>query len=138
MTQTNNSLSKFVVGSKALRVRRAIALTVTFFLFVVVGFLTLVPINVPPTIGGNDKVHHVLAFAALVFPCALLYKCSLFWMIPAILIFGMAIELIQPQVGRQGEWADFYADFVGVIVGTILGLLLRRLSKVIRQNWTAC
>jgi VanZ family protein len=117
----------FIVGSAYLRHRRLVALSLTFFLFVVIGFLTLTPATMLPEVTGSDKTHHVVAFAALAFPCALLYRMSLYWLVPAILIFGTMIELVQPYVGRYGERADFYADFIGAIIGVSMGLALNHL-----------
>ena len=84
-------------------------------LFLLVGVLTLMPLDVLPTVAGSDKTHHVIAFAALALPCALLHPRSLIWMVPGMLIFGAAIEWTQPYVGRQGELADFIADCIGVV-----------------------
>ena len=77
--------------------------------------------------GGStwDKLFHFVAFAALVFPSALLFARSLVWTLPGALIFGGAIELTQPYVGRMGEGADFLADALGVSFGATLGLCLR-------------
>ena len=74
---------------------------------------------------GTDKLYHFIAFTALVFPCALLFARTLNWVLPAALLFGGAIELIQPYVGRGGELADFVADALGVFIGAALGLTLR-------------
>ena len=74
---------------------------------------------------GTDKLYHFIAFTALVFPCALLFARTLKWVLPAALLFGGAIELIQPYVGRGGELADFVADALGVVIGAALGLTLR-------------
>ena len=107
--------------------RRALALTATAILSFVIGYLTLSPS--PPQVGVeellSDKAYHVIAFAALVFPSALLYARSLIWMVPAALLFGGAIELIQPYVGREAEVADFLADAVGLSVRIVSGLILR-------------
>ena len=74
----------------------------------------------------SDKAEHAIAFAALVFPCALLFQRSLTWIVPAALVFGAGIEFIQPFVGRTAELADFLADFAGVAFGLILGRIGRR------------
>ncbi len=50
---------------------------------------------------------------------------TLFTVIPAAILFGGAIELIQPYVGREGEWADFVADVIGIGCGVVLGLTIR-------------
>lgn len=49
-------------------------------------------------------------------------------MLPAAILFGGAIELIQPYVGRGRELADFGVDAVGVINGATLGLTLRAIA----------
>jgi VanZ family protein len=67
----------------------------------------------------------VIAFAALILPGTLLYLRSLIWLIPAALVFGAAIERVQPLVGRSAEIEDFMADVVGVACGLILGLIMR-------------
>lgn len=91
----------------------------------VIAYLTLSPPN--PESGDflSDKTYHSIAFSALVFPTALLYARSLFWILPLAFLFGVAIELVQPYMGRGAEAADVLADFVGLGVGTITGLALR-------------
>ena len=74
---------------------------------------------------GSDKLYRFIAFTALVFPCPLLFARTLIWVLPAAMLFGGAIELIQPYVGRGGELADFVADALGVFIGAALGLTLR-------------
>jgi VanZ family protein len=93
----------------------------------VIAYLTLTPPR-PEASDGllSDKAYHVIAFAALIFPGTLLYLRSLIWLISAALVFGAAIELVQPLVGRSAEIADFVADVVGVACGLILGLIMRR------------
>jgi hypothetical protein len=45
-------------------------------------------------------------------------------MIPAALLFGAGIEIIQPCVNRSRELADFVADGVGVLTGSTIGLVV--------------
>lgn len=86
-----------------------------------VGALALAP-HPPSTLDtGWDKLHHVLAFAALAFcaqhaaqgsrwPSALWQGCVFAW--------GVLIELAQTQVpGRHGDWPDLLADAVGMVLG---------------------
>ena len=75
---------------------------------------------------GRLPSYLVVAFAALIFPGALLYLRSLIWLIPAALFFGAVIEFVQPLVGRSAELADFVADVIGVVCGIILALSMRR------------
>ena len=114
--------------------RHTLALLATTTLAVVIAYLTLTP-QQPETIDGvlSDKAYHVMAFAALIFPGALLYLGSLVWLIPATLIFGAVIELVQPLVGRSAEVADFVADIVGVACGLVFGLTMRRWRFQLRR-----
>ncbi|WP_176440241.1 VanZ family protein [Boseongicola aestuarii] len=107
--------------------RHALALLSTIILASVIAYLTLTPPRLEASYDLlSDKAYHVIAFAALIFPGALLYLRSLIWLIPAALVFGAAIELVQPLVGRSAEMADFAADIIGVACGLILGLTMRR------------
>ena len=118
------------------RRRRIMALGVTLVLAFIITLLTLLPVSAPQGVPGTDKAHHLLGFAALTLPSALLYPRSLVIVLPCSLLFGGAIELIQPYVGRQGEFADFSADAVGALVGVGVGLALRTvtIAVVARQR----
>ncbi|PWG15839.1 teicoplanin resistance protein VanZ [Salibaculum griseiflavum] len=109
--------------------RQGLVALITGFLAVVIAYLTLSPDAPGLDERSPDKLYHAIAFAALVFPSAFLRPRGLGWVIPAALVFGGAIELIQPWVGRSGEWGDFAADLVGVGLGVTAGLLLRRLRQ---------
>ena len=108
-------------------VRHVSAIFATGALAVAIAYLTLTPLQVDLDL-GSDKLYHFIAFAALVLPCALLYARTLIWVLPAAILFGGAIELIQPYVGRGRELADFGADAVGVVIGAALGLSLRAIA----------
>ena len=107
--------------------RHTLALLATALIAAVIAYLTLTPPR-PEASDGllSDKAYHVIAFAALILPGSLLYLRSLIWLIPAALVFGAAIELVQPYVGRSAEMADLFADGVGVACGLLLGLTMRR------------
>lgn len=113
--------------------RHAIALVLTGVLATAIAFLTLSPpMPVMPAGFLTDKAYHVIAFiafTALAFPTALLYARSLVWVIPAALMFGGVIELLQPYVGRSREGADLFADVLGVCVGVALGLAIRSVLR---------
>lgn len=73
-----------------------------------------------------DKLYHIAAFAALILPAAILDPRGLCWVLPAGLALGLAIEIIQPNVGREASGFDFLADAIGLALGAALGLALRR------------
>ena len=103
------------------------ALLATLLLAVTIAWGTLTPTPPTPDLMGplSDKLYHVMAFAGLVFPTALLYTRSLVWILPLAALFGGAIELVQPFIGREAEVADVLADLVGLGMGTLIGLTLR-------------
>lgn len=112
-------------GSKRRFPNHSLALLATFVLALTIAGLALSPPD--PEQGGSDwdKFKHFIAFAALVFPCALLYARALVWVVPAAILYGGAIEIIQPYVGRNGEGADVVADILGIAFGVAIGLSLR-------------
>ena len=90
--------------------------------------LTLMPkASMPVGPQGVDKLYHMVAFAALNFPTALLRpKWCLRYGCLAIL-YGGLIEAIQPVFGRSADMSDFWADGLGVAMGIFLGLATRRI-----------
>lgn len=92
---------------------------------VTISMLTLLPLPAPPLGTQNDdKIYHLIAFVALVLPVAATAPRALVWMVPAALLFGGAIELVQPLVNRSRELADFLADAAGVLLGALIGVVL--------------
>lgn len=105
------------------------ALLATMGMIFLTGFLTLATVST----GGSstphiDKVYHLAAFACIILPCARFYWRSLVWLIPLTICLGGGIELIQPHVGRDGDWLDFLADVTGIGVGIAVGRMWSRLS----------
>lgn len=98
-----------------------------------VGALMPLPQLGPP---GGDKVMHVLAFAALAFPTAAVRPRDILVVAPLLVIYGGAIELVQPRFNRHAEWADFWANCAGVALGSVLGYLVWRLSARFRPGGT--
>src|SRR5690606_13313899 len=93
-----------------------IGVALTLVLGIVIAFLTLAPIssNVVP---GSDKLHHVLAFAALAFPLPFARPKLALPVALGVIAYGGLIELIQPYFGRTADWGDFLADVIGAILG---------------------
>ena len=104
---------------------RKLGLVVAFVIAMVVAVLTLSPMPAGvPIIDGLDKLYHFAAFAGLIFPLIVTDSRRWFWAVPLVILFGGAIELIQPSVGRSAEWLDFGADITGVLAGAALAEIL--------------
>jgi len=88
--------------------------------------LSLWPMATLPDVPGGDKLHHYIAYAALMFPVALRRPDR--WLAIALLflLWSGAIELIQPYVNRYGEWLDLGANATGLLSGMLLALMLRQ------------
>lgn len=74
-----------------------------------------------PAVGpqGSDKWQHFGGFALLVLP---LSYARPGWGLPILIgaaAFGGLIELVQPSVGRDAEWADLAADIAGAATGIL-------------------
>ncbi|MGY6633839.1 MAG: VanZ family protein [Alkalilacustris sp.] len=110
-----------------------IALLVTGVLAAVIGGLTLTPSDGVPGPSGMDKVYHFVAFAALVWPITATRPRAALWVVPAAIAYGGAIELIQPHVGRHGEWGDVLANSLGALVGAGLGWATHVLARRVLQ-----
>lgn len=88
----------------------------------VIAYGTLSPPGPPgPPLLLTDKQMHALAFFALVLPLGWVRPRWALGIASVALIFGGAIELVQPQVGRSGEWADLWADALGIVLGLLPG-----------------
>lgn len=96
-----------------------------------ISVLTLMPAQELPSAPGGDKLHHFLAFSALVLPVVAVRPRNALWAVPLAIAYGGMIELIQPQVGRQGDWADALANALGALIGAALGWGLHRLGRLI-------
>lgn len=102
-----------------------LAVLLTCLLAAVIAVLTLTP----PQSGAltrqlGDKAAHFLAFAALSFPLAAVRPRWCGAILMGAAVYGGAIELIQPHVGRGLELADWLADMAGAASGCALGVAL--------------
>ena len=109
--------------------RHRVVAWVTIILAVLVAGFALTPVTPPPGAPGSDKLHHFVAFAALVSPCAVMFPRALIVVVPGAILLGGLIEVVQPAVGRQKEMMDFLADTCGVGIGLVLGFGLRAVAK---------
>jgi len=106
--------------------RQSLALGATFVLGLAILWFTLTPQSMPDTrVVPVDKLAHLAAFAVLILPTAWGYPQALAVTLPLALVFGGAIELLQPLVGRGREMADFLMNVLGLGLGLVLGTVLR-------------
>lgn len=112
-----------------------LSLTITALLAAAIAYGTLVPGAVSPVAAGNDKIQHFLAFAGLSMPISLARPRFAIWTVVLALVYGGAIEVVQPFVGRDRSLLDLAADVLGaccgagVAIGLNLLLTRRRLPE---------
>lgn len=99
-------------------------IAITIFILAAITVLSLWPLDKLPPVPGSDKVQHLIAYAALMFPIAL--RRPKYWLLIGLLFIAWsgAIELIQPFVNRYGEWMDMAANSMGVVCGLLAALLI--------------
>ncbi|MDY6824083.1 MAG: VanZ family protein [Thermodesulfobacteriota bacterium] len=96
----------------------------TLIILVAITFLSLWPLPELPSAPGTDKTHHIIAYAALMFPAAL-RRPSKWWLLGLFFIaYSGGIELVQPYVHRYGEWLDMAANTAGVVSGAFIAASL--------------
>ncbi|NJN48055.1 MAG: VanZ family protein [Candidatus Competibacteraceae bacterium] len=86
--------------------------------------LSIWPLDEFPPVPGNDKTHHFIAYAALMFPAALSKPKRCLLIAVLFVAYSGSIELVQPYVNRYAEWADMIANTTGIVFGIILAKLM--------------
>jgi membrane associated rhomboid family serine protease len=104
---------------------RKIDIYATIAIAFAIGLATLTPVEKLPQVSGSDKVYHLISFAILTLPIAIIRLRAIWIILSLSIAFGGAIELLQPLVNRNCEMADFLADTVGAILGVIVARLLK-------------
>ena len=104
----------------------SIAFALTLVLAVILGTGAFWPGSAKmPGPETNDKFMHYISFAVLMLPAAIFVPRKLIWLAPLALAYGLAIELVQPLVGREREALDLVADAIGIACGCLAGLGFR-------------
>ena len=109
-------------------------LTARLILAVVVVMITVLSLRPdgPQTAGEMDKLAHAGAYLAVALLLVLSIRPRPFTAGRLILIiaaaagYGLLIELVQREVGREFELADMIANAIGATVGAMAGLGVRR------------
>lgn len=78
---------------------------------------------------GNDKSHHLLAYAALAFPATFAGVRRWPLVLAGLAAWGWGIEAVQPLVGRTNDLGDLTANAAGLAAGALAGAALRRLLR---------
>lgn len=99
-------------------------LHITLMLLVSITTLSLWPVAHLPDVPGTDKTHHLIAYAALMFPTALARPRYILAITVGFIVFSGLIELIQPYVNRYGEWLDMAANILGLFLGWLLAKVI--------------
>ena len=112
----------------ALRQLKRLWLPLTLLVLSAITYLSLAPLESVPEAPGGDKLHHLVAYGLLAFPAALARPRGWPLLILGFVLWGGAIELLQPRVNRYGEPLDFIANSFGVLLGYLLALPLAKPS----------
>lgn len=95
-------------------------LAFTLLCFTTITVLSLWPADALPVVPGTDKIHHLIAYACLVFPVALSKPKHWLFIVLVFITWSGVIELIQPYANRYGEWLDMLANVAGIGCGIML------------------
>ncbi|MEM7360542.1 MAG: VanZ family protein [Pseudomonadota bacterium] len=101
----------------------------TLVCFALISIASLSPLPALPEIPGTDKTHHLVAYAALIFPAALRRPPGWLYLGLLFAVWSGLIELVQPHVNRYGEWLDFIANCSGLILGVVLARMIDLIAK---------
>ena len=104
---------------------RNIDIYATIIIAIAIGLATLTPVEKLPTVSGSDKAYHLISFAILTLPIAIIRPNAMWIILSLTIAFGGAIEVLQPLVNRNCEMTDFLADAVGAMLGVIVARLLK-------------
>ena len=105
-------------------------LALSLALLAIITTLSLWPLDNLLLVPGSDKLHHFIAYSALVFPVALSQPQRWILVVIFFILCSGLIELIQPFVGRHGDINDFYADALGSVIGVCLIALIKMIAFI--------
>ena len=99
----------------------------TVFLMLIIGWGSLKPPEPGDvSIAGLDKLMHFVAYLCLALPTALAVRQQQWCCFLGLVLFGGAVELLQPWFGRSCDGLDFVTNCLGVLTG---GWFVRRIYQ---------
>ena len=103
-------------------------LACTVLTLAAITLLSLRPLPALSDVPGSDKILHMTAYAALIFPAGL--RRPRYWLVVPLMfiLYSGMIELLQPYVHRCCELLDLAANTCGLACGLLLAEVLRRLN----------
>ena len=104
---------------------RKIDIYATITIAFAIGMATLTPVETLPNVSGSDKLYHLISFAILTLPIAVIRQKAMWVILSLSIAYGGAIEIIQPLVNRNCEMADFLTDAGGAVVGVLVARVFR-------------
>jgi len=108
------------------------ACIISALIAVLIGALSLSPLQTLPEVPGTDKLHHLVAYLALALPTSLARVRSIRVLAPLYVMYGGVIELIQPYVNRYGEILDFGMNTLGVVIASSIAIAVN--MKVVKPT----
>ena len=108
---------------------RNIDIYATVVIAVLIGLATLTPVEELPAVSGYDKLYHLISFAILTLPIAVIRPKAGRVILILSVVYGGAIEVLQPLVDRNCELTDFLADVCGVALGLAVSKAFGRLLQ---------
>lgn len=108
-------------------------------LALVIGLLSLLPVDRLPEVAVSDKLEHLIAYGLLGLLATLRRHTprTLSLTLLLIIAYGAAIEYLQPYVGRFMELGDFIANSSGALLGVIIARGVQHLTAADSAQETA-
>jgi VanZ family protein len=108
-------------------------IAITALVLVAITILSLSPAEQIPRVAGSDKIHHIFAYALLMFPTALRQHRFYLLIALAFVLWSSTIEILQPYMNRYFEWMDIVANTTGILLAIILAKGLNKLTAYPQQ-----
>jgi glycopeptide antibiotics resistance protein len=99
-------------------------LMLTIIILILITLLSLLPLAELPQVTGGNRIHHLAAYAVLMFPAALRKPNKWLFLAVSFILYSGGIELLQPFVNRYCEWQDLAFNTLGIICGICIAQII--------------